>query len=333
MAQGVIRYRRLWIGLAVSGLFLYLVGKHVDVSKVQDALRSADYRYLPLAVLLTFVTNLFRAYRWKWVLKPIQRIGVLSLFSGVAIGYMTNNLLPARLGEIVRAHIMGTKEGISRSTTLATILVERIFDGLTLLFFLGLMSLSFPFPGWIHQAGIVSGLIFVSALGGLYFVMAQNNFRSWVEGVLRVWVPGVVADRIKKLTQSFLAGLVVLRRQQDIVRVFFASVAIWLVEALTYDMIVLAFGIQLPFYVSVLSVVIVNLGIMIPAGPGSIGTFEFFAMYVLALFAIESHVALSIAIVLHAILFIPITVVGMFCFWKENFGLSELRLEILSKGN
>jgi uncharacterized protein (TIRG00374 family) len=163
--------------------------------------------------------------------------------------------------------------------------------------------------------------------------MAQNNFRSWVERVLRVWVPGGVADRFKKLTQAFLAGLVVLQRQQDIVWVFLASAAIWLVEALTYDMIALAFGIQLPFYVAVLSVVIVNLGIMIPAGPGSIGTFEFFAMYVLALFAIESHVALSFAIVLHAILFIPITVVGMFCFWKESLGLSELRLEILSKGN
>jgi glycosyltransferase 2 family protein len=327
----MFRSVRVWLGIVVSALFLYLAGTRVDLAKTQEALRSADYGYLPFAVLLTFLTNWLRAYRWKWMLNPIRNVAVLRLFSGVAIGYMTNNLLPARLGEIARAYIVGKREGISRSSTLATIVVERIFDGVTLLFFLGSMSFAFSFPLWVQRVGMISGVFFFSVLGGLYLVMMKKSLRTWVNGWVLWWVPVSIADRVQKLAGSFLAGLVVLRRRRDIVLIFFCSVMIWLVEAFTYYIVALAFALEIPFYVAVLAVVIVNLGSLIPAGPGSIGTFEFFCMYVLTLFAIQSDVALSFAIVIHAVVFLPITIVGIFCFWRENLGWSEIRVGTLTR--
>ncbi|MGE5810758.1 MAG: lysylphosphatidylglycerol synthase transmembrane domain-containing protein, partial [Ignavibacteria bacterium] len=128
---------KLWISIIISMVFVVLIFYEVDFNKTEQALRDADYIYLPFAVVLSIVTNILRTYRWKYVINPIKKISTHSLFSGVAIGYMANNLLPARLGEFVRAYMMGKKEGISKSATLATIVLERILDGLALLFFLG----------------------------------------------------------------------------------------------------------------------------------------------------------------------------------------------------
>ncbi|MGE5860824.1 MAG: lysylphosphatidylglycerol synthase transmembrane domain-containing protein, partial [Ignavibacteria bacterium] len=114
---------KLWISIIISMVFVVLIFYEVDFNKTEQALRDADYIYLPFAVVLSIVTNILRTYRWKYVINPIKKISTHSLFSGVAIGYMANNLLPARLGEFVRAYMMGKKEGISKSATLATIVL------------------------------------------------------------------------------------------------------------------------------------------------------------------------------------------------------------------
>lgn len=315
---------RLWISIIISAFFMLLTLHKVDFHKVREALETANYIYLPLGVMLSLLTNIFRSYRWKYVLNPIQKIGILSIFSGVAIGYMANNLLPARLGEFVRAYIMGKKEGMSKSTTLATIVVERIFDGLTLLFFLVLISLVFSLPIWIRRVGFVATVFFLSLSVFLFILMFKKTIGvQLVERGVGLFSSSI-AQRASRLMDSFLSGLVIVNHKKDILMVLLFSVIAWLVEATTYYVVGLSFGINLPFYVSVLTVVIVNLGIMIPSAPGYVGTFEFFCISVLAIFSIEKSVALSFAIVLHAVLFIPITMVGMVYFWKENLSFAEI---------
>jgi uncharacterized protein (TIRG00374 family) len=315
---------RLWLSIIISAFFLILAFYKVDFHKVREALETANYSYLPLGVILSMLTNIFRSYRWKFVLNPIRKIGVSSLFSGVAIGYMANNLLPARLGEFVRAYIIGKKERISKSTTLATIVVERIFDGLTLLFFLVLISLVFSLPLWIRRAGFVATVFFLSLSAFLFLLMFKKTIG--VQLVER----GVglfsfrIARRVSVLLDAFLSGLAIVNHKKNVLIVFLLSVIVWLVEATTYYVVGLSFGINLPFYVPVLTVVIVNLGIMIPSAPGYVGTFEFFCISVLAIFSIEKSVALSFAITLHAVLFIPITIVGMIYFWKENLSFADI---------
>ena len=117
------------LSVGISGLFLLAILWQVNIQQIKEALKTADYAYVPLAVLLTLLTNILRSYRWKYLLNPIRPIGIVSVFSGVAIGYMANNVLPARLGELVRSYFLGQKEGLSKSSTLATIVVERLLDG------------------------------------------------------------------------------------------------------------------------------------------------------------------------------------------------------------
>jgi len=315
---------KLWISIIFSLFFVVLILNHIDFEKMKKAIETANYMYLPLAVASSLVTNIFRTYRWKYIISPIKKISTQSLFSGVAIGYMANNLLPARLGEFVRAYIMGKKEGISKSSTLATIVLERIFDGLALLFFLAFISLLFSLPLWIKQAGIGAGAFFLFLSAFLILLMIKKTQGIQLIEKFVGLFSFKLAKESSRLLKLFLTGLVVINHKKSVFIIFLFSIIVWLVESMTYYAISLSFGINLPVYVSLLVVVIVNIGILIPSAPGYIGAFEFFCISALAIFSIEQNVALSFAIVLHAVLFIPITAIGIFYFWKENLNFAEV---------
>jgi uncharacterized protein (TIRG00374 family) len=316
---------KLWISIIISLFFIILIAYKVDFNKTKEALRTADYMYIPLAVALSLVTNIFRTYRWKYIINPIKKISTHSLFSGVAIGYMANNLLPARLGELVRAYIIGKKEGISKTSTFATIFLERIFDGLALLFFLGIISLLFPLPLWVKQAGIGAAAFFL-LLSAFLILFIVKKYKAII---LTESFVGIFSSKLAKkaglLLNQFLTGLVVINLKKNVHIIFLYSIIVWLSEATTYYVISQSFGISLPIYVSLLVVVIVNIGILIPSAPGYVGTFEFFCISSLALFSVEESVALSFAIVLHAVLFIPITAIGIIYFLKENVNFADVK--------
>jgi glycosyltransferase 2 family protein len=315
---------KLWISIIFSLFFVVLIVYNIDFAKTSDALKTANYVYLPAAILMSIITNILRTYRWKFIISPIKKISTSSLFSGVAIGYMANNLLPARLGEFIRAYIMGKKEDISKSSTLATILVERIFDGLALLFFLVIIALLFSLPLWIKEAGIGAAAFFILLSAFLILLMIKKTTGIRLAKKIVNIFSARLAEKVGDLLNNFLSGLVIVNHKRNIFGAFIFSIIVWLSEASTYYMISLSFNMSLPLYVALLTVVIVNIGILIPSAPGYIGAFEFFCISALAIFAVEKSIALSFAIVLHAVLFIPITVIGIYYFWKENLNFSDI---------
>jgi len=133
-----------------------------------------------------------------------------------------------------------------------------------------------------------------------------------------------LATKVGELLDNFLSGLIIVNHKRNIFWAFIFSLIVWSVEASTYYVVSLSFNIDLPAYVFLLTVVIVNIGILIPSAPGYVGAFEFFCISSLAIFTIGKSIALSYAIVLHAVLFIPITVIGIFYFWKENLHFSDI---------
>jgi uncharacterized protein (TIRG00374 family) len=315
---------KLWISIIFSLFFVVLVLYKIDFKKTSEALETANYIYIPIAILLSIITNIIRTYRWKFIISPIKHISTSSLFSGVAIGYMANNLLPARLGEFIRAYIMGKKEDISKSSTLATILVERIFDGLALLFFLVIIALLFSLPLWIKQAGAAAAAFFILLSVFLIILMIKKATGiRLTKKVISIFSPRL-AKKVGELLDNFLSGLVIVNHKKNIFMAFIFSIIVWLSEASTYYIVSLSFDIDLPIYVALLTVVIVNIGILIPSAPGYVGAFEFFCISALSIFAVEKSIALSYAIVLHAVLFIPITLIGVYYFWKENLHLSDI---------
>jgi len=179
--------------------------------------------------------------------------------------------------------------------------------------------------------GLAATVVFVSILGFLFILMEKKHIgvRLVERGV--GLVSSYIAHRAREYVDLFLSGLAIVnyryKHKKDILMVILFSVLVWFVEGMTYYVVSLSFGFNLPLYVSLFTVVIVNLGIMIPSAPGYIATFEFFCISALALFSVEKSVALSFAIVLHIVLFVPITLIGMLYFWKENVRFAEIRIK------
>ncbi|MBI2845734.1 MAG: flippase-like domain-containing protein, partial [Chloroflexi bacterium] len=163
------------IGLLLTIIFAGLALYRLDLATVISTLASANYFLLPFAAIFTLVGYIFRTARWRFILAPAKDISLPRLFPVLIIGFAANNLLPARLGEFVRAYLLGSKENISKSLSFATIVLERILDGLTLIAILALVSLFVPLPGWSQQLGVVATLVFIFALLALFLLLYQKD--------------------------------------------------------------------------------------------------------------------------------------------------------------
>ncbi|MQF69695.1 flippase-like domain-containing protein, partial [SAR202 cluster bacterium AD-804-J14_MRT_500m] len=174
----LIKNWRFWLGFIVSAGFIGLFLATVDLNKMGHALANARYQYVAVAVALYFSAVFFRTLRWKYLLEPMGLVGVARLFPVVTVGYMANNILPARLGEVVRAYYLTRREGIPASAGLATIIVERVYDGLTLIFLAAVSAPVIILAGLVDGSktsvqvswgifGLVSLFIFLFAIGAL----------------------------------------------------------------------------------------------------------------------------------------------------------------------
>lgn len=239
------------------------------------------------------------------------------------IGWAANNLLPARLGELVRAYVMGKQAHISKSSTLTTILIERIFDGMILVFFLILIIPYFKFPQWVHNLEITGICLF----GGMFllFIIIQKKHNYFLILIQKLTNRFSLRLRTKvnEFSRKFLQGLECLANPYRQLLVVFYSLLIWIIEGITYYIILRGFRIDLPLAAAFFTLIIVNVGILIPSSPGYIGAFQFFAILALSLFKINSGTALSFSLVLHAIQYLPVTLLGILFMnhlglnWKE----------------
>ena len=333
---------RLWLGLVITASLLLLLVDQVDLGKVRDAVAQADYVYVAPAIALYFVAVYFRALRWRYLLAPMQLLPVSRLYPVVVIGYMANNLLPARLGELVRAYYLARREHLNTSATVATVAVERVYDGLTLLAFAAvtaplLLALG-SFSGandtsrtiWI----VVAGLTIAFFLGGLTFLTALAALPRFLEFV--EWWTGMVPHRfrhkVQQLVHTFVQGLSILNSPRKHLGLFLLSVPVWLFEGATYFLIGNSFGIDQMFdsvWVWVLVVLLVtatsNLATSVPTAIGGIGPFEYVAQQTLLALGVGASVGTAYALVVHlAALWLPVNLVGLTLAWKQNVSLKQL---------
>ena len=317
---------RFWLSLLISLLFLYwAVGQVRDLGNVADALRQAQYGYLLPALVVYFVGVWVRTLRWQQLLRPMRDLGSRRLFPVVVIGYMANDVLPARMGELVRAYVLGQREEMSKSGTLATIVVERIFDGLAMLGFLVAVALFVPVAVALQQLAWLTAVLFAVLVAAVCAVALRP---AWGERLVALVVRALPARfRLpgERIALAGLAGLHVMRSARSVAAVVLLSLLAWLCEAGMYYILALGFFPQVPFYVMLLTVAVANLGTMIPSSPGYVGTFDALAVFTLGLFGIGSELALGYTAVLHAALIVPVTLLGFFYLWRENLSLTGLR--------
>ncbi|MCX7918145.1 MAG: flippase-like domain-containing protein [bacterium] len=321
-----MRTWRFWLGIIISVIFLYLAFNKVNLQQMFGAFRTVQVWYIIGAVVIYLIGLWIRAYRWKFLVDPIKLIPNTRLFPVLIIGYMANNIFPLRMGDVYRAYILGRKENISKSAALATIVVERIFDGLSMIIFLvvGLLALQ-SHPLFTPQEQTIIWMVTIILLTILFFFILMIWKRDFAEpmfhGVSR-FLPARLGSKCQQWSSAFLDGLTVLKSGTVASIVLGLSIVSWLIEAVMY--LLIGYGMQLavPYHAGPIILAVSNLGMIIPSSPGAIGTFEYFFARSAALFALDSTGALSYAILVHALWWFPITILGFIYMAREHISFA-----------
>lgn len=313
---------RLVLGCLIGAAFLYLAGRNVDFSLMWEAFTKVNYGFVLLAVPVIFLSHFLRAFRWRYLMDPIKRVDVSSLFSALLIGYMANILMPAHLGELLRAYVLGKKREVSASSTFATIVVERIIDVFALLLLMVFAILLYPFPDWINQAGyaMLAGTVVLF----VFLILLKKSF-PFFERFLHLFLkplPKRLQERLQRGIRSFVLGIVPLRKGRDYFVVAVLSVVIWVCYGFIIHLVLYAMDFvslyRLPWWTSLIVLVVTTIGVVVPSSPGYVGTYHWLCQVSLAMFAVPAGPALSFAILVHGVNFLPVLIVGLILAYYEG---------------
>ncbi|UCF22736.1 MAG: flippase-like domain-containing protein [Ralstonia sp.] len=323
---------KFWVGLLISLLFLFLVFHEIDFAALARALSEANYCYLIPIAILYYLIYVFRAFRWHHLLKPIKSVGFGSLFSATIIGFTANLVLPARLGEFVRAHQIGKNEQISKSASFATIVIERLLDGFTILGVLVLVLLLLDIPAdkafvgqILKKGGYASLVIYMVIIFLLSVLRMRTEMALAVVDRLTYVLPERFSKAISRVLSSFADGLEFLNGPRRLGLIVFYSVVIWSLGIATVPMATMAFGIDFPVEASMLVMVMIVFGVMIPSAPGFVGTYHAACLYAFLFYNIPKEKALSIAIVMHAGFFFSTIILGIAVLAGQKMSLKDLK--------
>lgn len=320
---------RPFIGLALTGLFLFLALQRVDLNGFVDEMRRVNYIWLLPSAVCTLVGYVLRTVRWRVILTGAARAPMRTLFPVLIMGFATNNLLPGRLGEFWRAYLLGRKQSVSKTFALASVVVERVFDGLTLIALLGIVSIAISLPGWGQQVELIAAAVFLGATIAVTILLFAPKIVSVpLNRVLRP-LPRGVAGAVEDRFTAFVGGLAPLRHGRVLAAATALSVAVWLFEAASYILLSRGVSLELPQSVELsalgLTLVTINLGIMVPSGPGYVGTQEFFGTAALGVVGANPQAALALVVVSHAVQYVLITGLGLLFFAREHLSPQDMR--------
>lgn len=322
---------QVWLGILISVIFLIFAFRGLNINEILAAISSAEIIWILPAIPVYFFGLWMRTMRWKIFLKPISDIKMRALFPTVAIGYMGNNIYPARLGEIVRSAILKKENNTPISASLATIFIERIFDGLVMLGFI-LLNLT-VIRQMSHSAEIQQTIDAIAAWGSGIFLFAffafliaaffpQPSLRL-IESFLSRLFPEKFSKPVSEIAEKFFSGIQSLQSPATIAITMAISIAIWLVEAIFYWMVMQAFPFSIGLNAILFLVGFLNLFTIIPSTPGYIGTFDAPGIALLSALGIEGQNAAGYTLLLHASLWLPVTVVGAFYFFQKGLSWNE----------
>ena len=316
-------------GLALTVVFLVLAFQRVDLAGFVEELKGVNYVWLVPSAVCTLLGYGLRTVRWRVILSGAARAPISTLFPVLMMGFATNNVLPGRLGEFWRAYLLGRKRGVRKTFALASVVVERVFDGLTLILMLTVVAEMVQLPGWSRQIETLAAAVFALATLGLLVLL-------WKPGLVQAPVHFVVhrfhggmAAWIEERFDSFVAGLGPLRRGRVLVAATGLSLGVWLLEGGSYFALSRGLNLGLPAALVMpglgLALVTINLGIMVPSGPGYVGTQEFFGTAALGVVGANAQAALALVVVSHAIQFAIVTGLGLVFFAREQLSPRDLR--------
>jgi uncharacterized protein (TIRG00374 family) len=324
---------KAWAGLAVSALLLWWAFRGEDLGAIARQLAAADPAWLILSGAILTSGGLVRALRWHLLLEPLGVATTLGArWKALNIGFMVTNLLPARLGEVVRPFALSKMAPVSMSGALGTVVLERVLDTVALLILLLVTLLSPAFPA----GATVMGRSMAYAVGGAVVVSAValslvGMLVFWPKLVIRFargaasLFPGHSGERALETLEAFLSGLELLRRPAALIKALIWSLLLWVWMAACFWAAFRAFGIDLGFTAAMFTQCAVSMFVAIPAGPGFIGTLQAGVLVSLHdVFAVPAEQALSLAVGYHLAGFIPVTLLGLYYAWTLGLHLGSI---------
>jgi uncharacterized protein (TIRG00374 family) len=327
-----VRSWRFLLGLLISAAFLFYAFRGQDYGAIVDSLRGVNYWLLVPALVLYILGVVARAFRWSVLLRPVKHIETKELLPITAIGFMANNVLPLRTGEVVRSFVLSRNHGVRKTAALATIAVERICDGLTMVGFMLVAALFIDFTSELRHVMTIAVILFAIAIGILgVMTFAEGSRVRLMKFGLR-FLPVSVGGRVEHIADSFFSGLAALRSPQAMGLVALSSLVAWSFEASMYWVIARAFGGSVEAVMGVaetlLTTGVANLATLVPSSPGYVGPFEAGVKTVVegALKAPAAQ-ALSYAILVHAALWFPVTLWGAVEWSRMHLSLKQVAAE------
>ncbi len=324
--------KKLIIGMAVSALFIWLSMKDIDFHSVVQEFRSISYGYLIPVLLCLLLIQVLRSYRWGLLLSPFEKVGALDLFAVTSVGFLAVVAIPARLGELARPYLITGKSSIRMAAALGTVVVERLFDILTVLaIFFGVLIFT-PLPPWLMKASV---LFLALTLAVLLFMLLTIFKREKALSILMPLLqrlPERFHHRLEDLLHHFIDGIAILSEGKMIFYVIVLSLLIWFVDVIAIYLLFLSFGFHLPVAAAFVVMVILIIGITMPTAPGFIGNWHFSCILGLSLFGVPKADALSYAIVFHFLGVGLIVILGLAFMPFSRFSFRELRARINGNG-
>jgi uncharacterized protein (TIRG00374 family) len=363
-----MNYRRIALSIAVSGICLYFVVRGVQWDEVWQHLSQVNIPLFLVAMLLMLVAYFLMAWRWRHLLAPLEmpgpaatvdggrstedqsalpsvhrppstvKLGLLDLYGKVMTGYFFNAFFPARAGDLVRSYLLGRETGLRKTTVLATIVIEKAFDGMVLLLML-LLSLVLLPSATSGTSGVapdllawVAGIGLLAAIGGLVIFYRYNDrIARLVEKLFdHVPLPRRFERLIVRLIETFASGMHVFKNPRPLISAATISVAVWVVVGFMFYVGLLSFEASFPSELMspagiLFLTALVDLGLLIPALPGNVGTYEALCVGAMAVFKVDKELAVAFALIFHVGQLVTTLVAGAIAFWTQNLSFSEIR--------
>jgi len=318
------RWPHLVIALLVSVGFLYLAFRDVELDKLGAALRRIDTGWLLVSIGLSLLIMVFRAWRWQLELRPLEHVPLGRLWVITAVAYMAINLLPVRLGEVVRPWLLSRRSNVTFSNVVGNVVVEKTMDSVIILFYIliGLLTVE-HLPLWVRRGAIfpaVAAAILVS-LVLLFWWRGEAFVDRWVLHLL----PQRFGNNVKKVLASVTDGMRVLPNPGLLLAVFLVSLGLWFLPILSSYVVTLAFDLRVPFSAALVVFIFVGFGTALPNLPGMIGPYQYACQLALGLFGVSDVDGLAYGLVLNAVQFLTLIAQGLIALPLAGVSLAEIR--------
>ncbi len=313
------------VGLMVSGVFLYISIRNLHPREVWLAFREAQYFWIAPAVILYLLALVARTLRWQALVSSERHIPLQELLPTMAMGRGANNIYPFRAGEIVRVLLLRQRNRVTAAAGLASILVERVFDGLTMILFLILAAFIGGIPDYLRYIVWAAAAVFGAALALVYaLVLWPAPFQRLAEWAIAHFTPHRFRPRLRDIAGQFIRGFASIRSVSTLTLALVFSITVWAAETLSYRLLMNSFGFGIDLHTLLLMSGTANLATALPSGPGNLGTFDAPVILMLARAGIPENTAISYQTLLHAVLWCTETFAGLWFMWRCGIGKADL---------